>query len=536
MDPIQIGKKGSTAASTDFVSARLDGPGGLHLWLDGNQKISGWEPRPNAFSLVEIADCPFHTPSCGKACLSSHHKVLTADLRYVPLKSVAVGDTLVSFDERASQNGRKSHRRFRLGTVRAVRHEVETTFTITLASGKQFITTADHEWLVRSKTRTPGKRHGGNYTWRRTDQLQEGFHEATRVLDEWEPATSFEAGWLAGLYDGEGCLSRAQAKYAGAQLVLSQKEGPVLERARRAAAAVLGSDACSHRAQSRQIWQMRLKGGRREIAKALGVLRPTRLLGKFRPEMLGTIEGHLHDTVVSVRAAGKNEITRIDVDAGTLVVEGYAHHNCYVHGLKKHRPDVHALYEHNSRTIREALHGRAGEWAVHLAAWIRENCTETGFRWHVSGDIFSKSYAAFIATVALGSPSVRHWIYTRSFPYAAPLLRIPNLALNFSADRDNYWLAVRYREIYGGAARICYLTTDGSVPTDLPEGSVVFPDYGLRERDLAPAVARGESTWYQSLTPQQRAGLCPVDFYGKDERRRCSPPGGGACSKCTEVL
>lgn len=277
-DVVQIGKRGSSAATTDFVSHKLEGPGGLHLWVDGNQKVSGWEPRPNAFSLPEIASCPYRTPTCEKAC--------------------------------------------------------------------------------------------------------------------------------------------------------------------------------------------------------------------------------------------------------------------YVHGLRKHRPDIADLYEHNATAIREIVRSYCGGqiWSWELANWVNANCLETGFRWHVSGDIFSPEYAAWIARVVFRTPEVTHWIYTRSFPLLAPLLpysaeRGGNLAINLSADRDNYWLARRTANEHG--LRVCYLTSDGTVPDDLREGDVVFPDYGLRERDLSPAVARGESVWYQSLGPVATAGLCPADFYGKSERRRCSPPGGGGCSKCT---
>ena len=72
---------GSTAATTTFCSARLDGPGWtepLHLWFDGNGKITAGngtrkEPRPNAFSLPAagvsgIEHCPQSTPTCRKAC------------------------------------------------------------------------------------------------------------------------------------------------------------------------------------------------------------------------------------------------------------------------------------------------------------------------------------------------------------------------------------------------------------------------------------------------------------------------------------
>jgi hypothetical protein len=59
---------GTTAATTAFCSARLGGPmypddAEDFLWLDGNGKIT-WrngtldDPSPNAFSIVQIEDCP----------------------------------------------------------------------------------------------------------------------------------------------------------------------------------------------------------------------------------------------------------------------------------------------------------------------------------------------------------------------------------------------------------------------------------------------------------------------------------------------
>jgi hypothetical protein len=208
-------------------------------------------------------------------------------------------------------------------------------------------------------------------------------------------------------------------------------------------------------------------------------------------------------------------------------------HACYVHGLRKHRPDIAELYEHNERVIKEILEaGRLWSAALDFAVWVEEHCQESGFRWHVSGDIFSRQYAEeWVARVVEYTDGVRFWIYTRSFPHLEPLLAVRDyLAINLSADRDNYWLARRAADEHG--LRVCYLTSDGTVPGDLREGDVVFPDYGLRERDLAPAEARGESTWYQSLGQVARAGVCPVDFYSKSEQRRCSLPGKGGCSKC----
>lgn len=183
------------------------------------------------------------------SCLQSDHKVLTADLRYVPLRTLNVGDKLVSFDEKAPSR----KRRFKTGIVEALAFESDELFAVTLVSGKVFRVTRDHQWLVK---------RGSLYEWRRTDSLQCGIEKRNGtklpiLLSEWESLTSNDAGWLAGLYDGEGSL------YARQQQT---------------------------------------------------------------------------DSVVSIKPVGSGTVCRIAIDAKTMVVEGYGHHNCYRHDLEYGTP------------------------------------------------------------------------------------------------------------------------------------------------------------------------------------------------------
>lgn len=200
---------------------------------------------------------------------------------------------------------------------------------------------------------------------------------------------------------------------------------------------------------------------------------------------------------------------------------------CYVHGLKKHAPEVHALYQANSTRIRQILDSAdALDTAHEFGDWIARNVVD--FRWHVSGDIFSMRYAYWIYHAVLRSPGVRHWIYTRSFEYARPLLRLPNIAVNFSVDRDNYRAAMTWRNKFSAdpayrTPRLCYLTVDGTVP-ELPTDSVIFPDYSLR---LQPGEKPSDSEWWRGLTSTQKKMICPPDFRGKSAKRRCGP-----CDRC----
>lgn len=206
--------------------------------------------------------------------------------------------------------------------------------------------------------------------------------------------------------------------------------------------------------------------------------------------------------------------------------------SCYVHGLEKGAPATHALYRHNSTMIRRIVKLPVRdrlEWAEILGAWISANCAG-GFRWHVSGDIISREHSDFIAAVVGRSANVEHWIYTRSFPHVTPsLLANQNLAINLSCDRKNLkaardWIKV-FRATRGAIAalRLAYLCDDGSLP-ELEPGSVIFPDYGLRGRDLDDPR---DAPWWATLTLDQKKMVCPTDFFGKSEHHRCGP-----CRKC----
>lgn len=208
--------------------------------------------------------------------------------------------------------------------------------------------------------------------------------------------------------------------------------------------------------------------------------------------------------------------------------------SCYVHNLEAAQKATHDLYRHNTETIAKILADAelAAAWASVVGAWISANAPG-GFRWHVSGDVYSAAYARWIVQVCNHTAgAVYHWIYTRSFEHVGILMRVStlrggNLAVNLSCDADNFDEAERISTKYAtaeGAPRLCYLTTDGSLPATLEDGDVIFPDYNLRPRQFATLA---ESPWWQGLTPDQRKMVCPVDAHNKSEKNRCGP-----CTRC----
>lgn len=190
---------------------------------------------------------------------------------------------------------------------------------------------------------------------------------------------------------------------------------------------------------------------------------------------------------------------------------------CYTGGI----PDtILAQYEHNSATIRKITSAGLPHWygsAVEAFAAHAREFAPQGFRWHVSGDLYSPEYTNFVAMVCRAASDVPFWIYTRSFQWAQILRDIPNLTVNLSADWHNWGAAKRMHDLYG--FRVCFMVNGPITPARLPDGSVIMPTHEQRTSD---------SALWRSLDPRRRKMICPPDMFGQ-EKYRCGP-----CTKCID--
>jgi hypothetical protein len=198
--------------------------------------------------------------------------------------------------------------------------------------------------------------------------------------------------------------------------------------------------------------------------------------------------------------------------------------SCYVKGLAQHAPDLYARYQQNARVLAYCLRDNKAFYhsALKLSTWADDNAAH-GFRWHVSGDVWGKRHAHWIAETCALADGVPFWIYTRTLEAVPELVKARNLAVNVSADKDNFEHARAVADAFG--LTLCYLITSHDDPNlaRLPEGSVLFPDYPLRtrtERDTGHA-------WWQALAPEFKRMICPTDQFGQSESHRCGP-----CTKC----
>ncbi len=254
-------------------------------------------------------------------CVAADTLVLCDDLTWRPARSLAPGDGIVGIDESAP----RKHRRLRRAVVTAngIRtddlYEVRTGRGVLRCNGK-------HPWLARTQRRAAG---GGRGTWKwvRTDELHPG-DDLYHVVDPWGVDPSWEAGWLAGFLDGEGCLS-----FSGNSVVLScsQRVSGLADEMARVFKEyadnifVFGRDYDGTRKPMVQVQVNR----RDQIMRLLGAVRPHRLLARSSGvwEGAATMKMVTPVQVESVEPCGHGEISLLGTSTGTYIAQGFAAHN-----------------------------------------------------------------------------------------------------------------------------------------------------------------------------------------------------------------
>lgn len=273
-------------------------------------------------------------------CLTPEYRALTADLRWVALGDLRVGDKLLAFDEEPGPWPTSGGRKYRESVVEAVVPDYAETFDVELSSGQVFRTTGDHKWLVGGggRVRDDGPRAAGpTLHWVPTSSLrteERGSVVSTVhcLIPPFSVATDYDSGYLAGIFDGEG------TRHPRGDLSFGQNPGVVLDRAvgmleRRTQEFSLRLVRDTNTGGLGQgITQIvRLRGDLPHKLRLLGTLRPERLINALDIEQFGRLE--LRPTteanrVVSVRPAGVQEIVKVATNTKTLIVEGYPMHNC----------------------------------------------------------------------------------------------------------------------------------------------------------------------------------------------------------------
>jgi hypothetical protein len=259
-------------------------------------------------------------------CVSSDTMILCADLIWRPAGELRVGDELIAFDEEAEADSGRRGRRFRRSVVTANAVQDDALIEVQTPRGNVRCN-PQHPWLVRPQDKRL------DWRWVRADNLQYG-DAVHHVFDPWTVDTSWESGWLAGMFDGEGCLMLDKNKRT--QLSIAQRESPTSDRI----------DA-ELRKRVQFVGAHRFEPGTRstprntcpifhfivtrlpDVMTLLGSVRPPRLLAKaelaWDRKPLGG--WHRHTLVTGIVQAGRGKIAALSTSTKTYIAAGFAMHN-----------------------------------------------------------------------------------------------------------------------------------------------------------------------------------------------------------------
>jgi hypothetical protein len=271
------------------------------------------------------------------ACTSADARVLTADLRWIRADAIKVGDNLMAFDEEAEQQSSTgvAQRRWRVANVLEASRLTKPCYRLTLEDGRELVCSHDHKWLTHAENQC---------RWKMASELVTPSHREGRptnivkLTDVWVEDKSWEAGYLAAAFDGEGHLS--QKLRDGDNGVLragfAQRDNVMAESVC-AAMRDRGFDLTVDSAEgvNGDCKKYTVKGGRVENMRFLGSIRPKRLLEKFKPEDLGILHKSGKVAVVKSEFIGDHPVIGLRTSTKTFICEGLASHNTEEYGYQR---------------------------------------------------------------------------------------------------------------------------------------------------------------------------------------------------------
>lgn len=261
-----------------------------------------------------------------KYCVAPETKILTADLRWIKAGEIKLGDSLFGFDAETIEYDKQMHRicrRWKRGIVEQAENIERPCYELLFDDGTKVRCSAEHRWLIHN--------HQGTY-WVTTENLRCGPNLKSKIvkpLDVWNTLETYEAGYLAAAFDGEGSLTQLDLKnkpagVADTRILFAQKENQMWSEVKR----ILDLYSFHYCLMNRRDIKSLSINRRAELLRFMGTIRPKRLLPKLNYEVMGKMPMNRTVKLVSKKDIGIQTVIAIKTDSATYLAEGLASHNC----------------------------------------------------------------------------------------------------------------------------------------------------------------------------------------------------------------
>ncbi len=245
-------------------------------------------------------------------CLDLDTPILTADLRWMPLWTLKVGDNIIGFDEKPEMG---KQRRLRNAKITSMKRVVLPSYEIVLEDGRTIVASGDHLWL----------RGDNQGCWVKTKNLRAGY-KIRQIGSPWELSDDWRTGYLAGVLDGEGFCDGFTLDRPSIRVGFGQNNNELLDKSMDILEQM--GIRCTTQGNKRNENIMVRASGTINAIRLLGLTRPPRLMSKLKMDGLGfpTKDGTV--VIKSVSPIGERELISIETSTKTLFANGLASHNC----------------------------------------------------------------------------------------------------------------------------------------------------------------------------------------------------------------
>lgn len=252
----------------------------------------------------------------GPQCVAPDTLVLRADLAWVRADSLKSGDALVTLDE-YPLNGRGSKRKMRIGVVTNASVRTANRVRVRTSAG-DLVVSDEHPFLWKGAARRKGNNSiPAGKDWKQAGRLESGDTVAFWCAP-W--STDNSAAWLAGMYDGEGSVSRGR-------IGIAQREGflwnEIVEEHKRR------GFMFNHKPKGlSSAGNVIMHGVTDNVLKAMevvGTIRPRRLNQTKLWDGWKAPSGNA--VVYAIKKLGQGDVVTLTTTTGTLVTNGFPTHN-----------------------------------------------------------------------------------------------------------------------------------------------------------------------------------------------------------------
>jgi hypothetical protein len=268
-----------------------------------------------------------------RLCLDPETRVLTADLEWKSLDNLVVGEEIIGFDEFSSDYPQQ--RKLRRAVVEAKMDIFDAPYQLTFNDGSRIIASSNHRWFGS----TDGK--SNSLRWIATKNLRVG-SAIRKIVEPWDEIRTYEAGYLAGIYDGEGSLVQryeiTDDKPTGTEFTINFDQNPnaALETTL-SYLRILGFDPKQKNNEVRWSKQpAHYKKNERWMITGLDDC--LRFLGQIRPPRLIAKAGNLWEGrtprgkeklkfIVSIDKLTERRLIDLQTSTKTFIAEGLVSHN-----------------------------------------------------------------------------------------------------------------------------------------------------------------------------------------------------------------